>query len=85
MAKCPHGFEEQSFGEEQKQSEDSELGIDIRMLVHEAGRVVDLIVYHDVEVLLTRMFRDIGICELLDGGRHGGRERAGSGGGLQTE
>lgn len=45
-------------------------GSDVRVLVHEARGVVDLVVDHQVEVLLGRVFRDIRVGEFL-GVRHG--------------
>ena len=46
------------------------LELHIRMLVDEARGVVDLVVYHDIQVLLGVVLRDVGIGELLL--RHGG-------------
>ena len=37
----------------------------VRVLVHEARRVVDLVVDHHVEILLRRVLADIRIRELL--------------------
>ena len=37
----------------------------VRMLVHEARRIVDLVVDDEVEVLLGAMFRDVGVGEFL--------------------
>ena len=35
------------------------------MLVHEARRIVDLVVDNKIEVLLGAMFRDVGVAEFL--------------------
>lgn len=43
-------------------------GWHVRVLVDEAGRVVDLIVDDDVEILLGGVFRDVGVGEFLSGG-----------------
>ena len=37
----------------------------VRMLVHEARRIVDLVVDDEIEVLLGAMFRDVGVAEFL--------------------
>lgn len=42
----------------------------VRVLIDEARAIVHLIVDHKVEVLLGRVFRDVGVGELLGGG-HG--------------
>ena len=57
-------------------------GSDVRVLVHEARGVVDLVVDDQVQVLLGRVLRDVRVCELL-GVRHGvrvGVDRAANGG-----
>jgi len=45
-----------------------EEGWHVRVLVDEAGRIVDLIVDYDVQVLLGGVFRDVGVGEFLVGG-----------------
>lgn len=37
----------------------------LRMLVDETTRIVHLVVDDDVEVLLRRVLRDVGVCEFL--------------------
>jgi hypothetical protein len=39
----------------------------VRMLVHKAGAVVDLVVHHEVDILLGGVLRDIGVGEFLVG------------------
>jgi hypothetical protein len=38
---------------------------DLRMLINEAARVVDLVVDHQVKILLARMAGDVGVGEFL--------------------
>jgi hypothetical protein len=51
-------------------SSSSEQRSNLRVLIYEAGAVVDLIVDHEVEVLLGAVLRNLGVGKLL--GRHGG-------------
>jgi hypothetical protein len=54
----------------------------VRVLVDEAGAVVDLVVDDNVEVLLGSVFRDIGVGEFLVGHGVCGRGRGRGGVGL---
>lgn len=45
----------------------AEKGRDVRVLVHKAGCVVDLVVDDDVEILLGAVLRDVGVGEFLGG------------------